>query len=1548
MLFADLSTFFPRIQREGSTIADLSVGLPQEVVDIALAIYGQGSDDPRAVRCRYDSSGGLSDSFVNGVGALMGCPLSTDRARIFLNAVIIAIQVHTHGLRLWGSAGDSDGWRRVSQLVCADDWLGLYESAAELRKAWAIWCLWEPMTGAKVGIKAADKTVLCGVAYDDRGKPRTPRDPMLKTADGRRVPMRGFDYAYSHLGRARCAGASRAAAFKKLKKSFMAAVTRVRRLKRATHHQVMVVSEALIGGCAGFYLQDLFLTWKEADELEAKWRRAYNDAMARARDTPRAQLYAAKHVPGDSRRHLYSHGVTALFNAVNESIADFDDCEHRALARSGLALTFYQWGCRQDPRTWDWSHLRTELEGALKDKDTRLLGDAYMLAALELVEAPVGMDGEEQSRAAAAEHWRWTTELSPDDPLHTHAPHFRPCGSTAVSNLGAGACDRFLLAAGYVATGHFASRTRGSAAWATFDEALQRDPQLQHVPRARERWGAVVAAIAARTAATAVWEGATPACNIFAHDCSVRHLDAPPPSTCIDVSAVHALGAEMLAARRRGVHSYSAADVQRWRDAMDGCMREPPPAHSEWAHGVPDGLGAATAARVVYDIYGEGEEHEEGGGARWLNGAAVGSDGYTLGWEAARDAMQARFDVDGEGYVTEDGARVALNQLHSLPPCIQLIARARHALGKVLLTDTPVCREAKLSSTHVNVTAAARSLAWAIETQCKFLITHAATVDGTKVSKRGPNGSEYTVVARAAVLHDGSVVGGRLVDCEDPYLGEANTTYFAEKVASNEALQALPPGARAAVWLDSTSPVHAMRRFRRVPARRKAKLHASGVHAVTEELMQRLQVVVYHWQMSHTGDPANEWADVLAAAAAADEQPLPARTRGPCTYCSAVAPRTEHGPRAWAALRGDALVHARLLAAVRNTIVPGAQDIRPLGVPKAVEHKLNATRAERRLPTDVGHRRLSAAAVANRRRILLCPHCDAECDWLHISYECQEPRLVAIRHEWADRLERLRLLSEGVCYHAEIRCAEGWACYGVPALRHAAAMFTGGATDARAVSATDRLSLRRAAGAVFRGCPTNRESAEVRHAAGEATRACELLMATGERSCYNAWREELRELHLTEKVFGSYGRKLRERVAQGGPLRRSVLRCLDEGERLLAPSAAIPRWEATRSWWWLARLTWWRWRARRTALGTNTQPQLEKLAHAALLAGLRGHKRARITARRKRRHEHPGGADVGKLLRDAPVGRGVAPVLLDCAARRSRKGSKRRVNEMHNRAVREGRQADHRRGRDGGAWAAERVVNVRRRAGKGFALDALIRWVGDWDDTWEPVNKRGIPCDVLRADAREMWASMSHERGWQMDSDEEEHHLRHAEGWGDTSDSDDPCRPGSVPFRHAVGRRANGGLDGRSTDGDCTGGAQWYSATPLDSLSGGAGGGEPAWPQAGTQSCELDGSDQASSPALDWTRPLRDQATSELSFDYCEDYWRTRIGTHGSTTTLLEVGSVVSSLDQLALSVKNVPCAVAVDGLQNGCGERRRYGDEHLADVHLESEQGDGLPIALV
>lgn len=73
-------------------------------------------------------------------------------------------------------------------------------------------------------------------------------------------------------------------------------------------------------------------------------------------------------------------------------------------------------------------------------------------------------------------------------------------------------------------------------------------------------------------------------------------------------------------------------------------------------------------------------------------------------------------------------------------------------------------------------------------------------------------------------------------------------------------------------------------------------------------------------------------------------------------------------------------------------------------------------------------------------------------------------------------------------------------------------------------------------------------------------------------------------------------------------------------------------------------------------------------------------------------------------------------------------------------------------------------------------------------------------------------------------------------------------------------------------------------------------------------------------PALDWTRPLKEQAVSELSFAYGDDYWRVRRS--------VDVGCVSSLLEQLALN----SAAVAADGQSS---ERRRSlrGDRALTTV---------------
>jgi hypothetical protein len=171
----------------------------------------------------------------------------------------------------------------------------------------------------------------------------------------------------------------------------------------------MIVSDALIGCSAGFHLQELYLSFEEADRLEAKWRRVFNNVCKRRRSTPRAEIYTARPVAGQTRRHLWSHGLVALYTAVNSSISDVHDMEHRAAARAGLALTLYSWGCRVSPRLWDWSHLRVQLEEALRHPRVRYTGDAWMLAVLVMHEAPTFSDEDADATAAAiAEKWRWS------------------------------------------------------------------------------------------------------------------------------------------------------------------------------------------------------------------------------------------------------------------------------------------------------------------------------------------------------------------------------------------------------------------------------------------------------------------------------------------------------------------------------------------------------------------------------------------------------------------------------------------------------------------------------------------------------------------------------------------------------------------------------------------------------------------------------------------------------------------------------------------------------------------------------------------------------------------------------------------------------------------------------------------------------------------------------------------------------------------------------------------------------------------------------------
>ena len=167
----DLATFFPRIDREALTVAEVLIGLPPEVIDLVGKIYGAGrAVAAEAVECQFDSAVGLSATFRNHMGALMGEVLSPDRAKIMLNSILWAIKLHVHGVALFGFGEDEEGViRAIASLAYADDWAGTFSSAADLQRAWSIWSVWVPISGSKLGIKLKLKTVITGVLRDESG-----------------------------------------------------------------------------------------------------------------------------------------------------------------------------------------------------------------------------------------------------------------------------------------------------------------------------------------------------------------------------------------------------------------------------------------------------------------------------------------------------------------------------------------------------------------------------------------------------------------------------------------------------------------------------------------------------------------------------------------------------------------------------------------------------------------------------------------------------------------------------------------------------------------------------------------------------------------------------------------------------------------------------------------------------------------------------------------------------------------------------------------------------------------------------------------------------------------------------------------------------------------------------------------------------------------------------------------------------------------------------------------------------------------------------------
>ena len=61
--------------------------MPEDAAWLVCLIYG-GYNGVAPVQCRYDLTGGLSPVFENWLGWLMGCVLSPDKAKVFLDTCL--------------------------------------------------------------------------------------------------------------------------------------------------------------------------------------------------------------------------------------------------------------------------------------------------------------------------------------------------------------------------------------------------------------------------------------------------------------------------------------------------------------------------------------------------------------------------------------------------------------------------------------------------------------------------------------------------------------------------------------------------------------------------------------------------------------------------------------------------------------------------------------------------------------------------------------------------------------------------------------------------------------------------------------------------------------------------------------------------------------------------------------------------------------------------------------------------------------------------------------------------------------------------------------------------------------------------------------------------------------------------------------------------------------------------------------------------------------------------------------------------------------------
>ena len=379
------------------------------------------------------------------------------------------------------------------------------------------------------------------------------------------------------------------------------------------------------------------------------------------------------------------------------------------------------------------------------------------------------------------------------------------------------------------------------------------------------------------------------------------------------------------------------------------------------------------------------------------------------------------------------------------------------------------------------------------------------------------------------------------------YEPEGADNYLAELGAQIDAAYNEDMGARIIIVFDATSPVLAMRKFRRQCHRRRQGRYAGEWLETLMRLVDRLEVVVFMWQRSHMGSVVNEWADVEANTAAMEA----ARGEyvGVPRVCSRSYSMLFTGPRRstheWAVKAGHKVVESKLLESVRESAMHEECDVPVIKLPDDVRRTCDAILSARSLLGDdkllVGRTRVRMVGRGS------CPFGCADgrgerarFTWFHAQFECGQCELVDKRRIWLEAVEEAAealLPGESRIPHTQANYVIDLLKQGLPRTREGRApvrgalremvvrmarRFAGGLVRGTGDAALDRskvlhCSLR---GAMIAG-------ARVQQAAQALTRDAELLI-----------REEAASLSRVKK----FAQRWRRITCEAGPKRAAALR----------------------------------------------------------------------------------------------------------------------------------------------------------------------------------------------------------------------------------------------------------------------------------------------------------------------------------------------------------------------------------------------------------------------